>query len=99
MGFLNITQVSKIDAEWWNNGSSPDALRLVHTKRDTLLTVPSLNGSAPTYQYRSHSPKTGDYKPGYYHLSGPTLAEWQAQQDDAEASREAHEMYEFASGR
>jgi hypothetical protein len=99
MDFITLTTAGEIDAAWFNNGMADNALRLVHTKRDTLLTVPSLNGSAPTYQYSLHDLATGEWAPGYYHVAGPTLADWQAQQEHAEASREARDLYEFASGR
>jgi hypothetical protein len=96
---ITTDTAGEIDAAWFNNGMADNALRLVHTKRDTLLMVPHLNGSAPVYHYRSHNPDTGVHGPAYYHLSGPTLADWQAQQEHAEASREARDLYEFASGR
>ena len=96
---ITLDVAGEIDAAWFNNGMEPDALRLVHTKRDSLLTVPSLNGSAPTYQYRSHNPETGQYSPGYYHVTGPTLADWQALQEQRIASQEARELSAWAGGR
>jgi len=79
---ISIDTAGEIDANWFNNGMEPGGLRLVHTKRDTLLTVPSLNGSAPTYQYRSHNPVTGEACSAYYHVNGPALADWQRQQEN-----------------
>ena len=75
-----------IDLDWQNaDADAADMLpRLVSYKHATLLTIPSLNGSAPTYQYRSHDPETGAFAPAYYHTSGPTLAEWYAEQDAAD---------------
>jgi hypothetical protein len=96
---ITVDQAGEIDLAWFNSGSSPDALRLVHARHYSTLTVPSMNGAAPLYQYRSHNPDTGVHGPAFYHLSGPTLADWQAQQEHAEASREARDLYEFASGR
>ena len=73
----------EIDNAWMNaDADSADMLpRLVSYKQVTLLTIPRLNGSAPTYQYRSHDPITGEYAPAYYHSHGPTLAQWYAEQD------------------
>jgi hypothetical protein len=99
MDFISIDTAGEIDAAWLNNGMADGGLRLVHYIHTSELTVPSLNDSAPTYQFRWHDPATGVFGPGYYHLSGPTLAEWHAEQDAAEASRDAADLYAWASGR
>ena len=99
-----------IDIDWSDAGMQPDGLRIVGyriagNRSRTYLTVPG-NDSAPCYVERTHNPDTGEYAPAYYHQSGPTLAEWQRQQDEREfmaqwqeARREAIELYEWASGR
>ena len=75
-----------IDLDWQNaDADTADMLpRLVSYKSVTLLTIPRFHGSAPTYQYRSHDPETGAWHPAYYHSTGPTLAEWYAEQDYAD---------------
>jgi hypothetical protein len=80
---ITTDKAYEIDLDWQNaDADAADMLpRLVSHKNATLLTIPSLNGSAPAYQYRSHDPETGAYAPAYYHTAGPTLAEWYAEQD------------------
>lgn len=103
---ISIDMAGEIDAAWYNGGMGDDGLRVVTYKRCQMLTVPSLNGAAPTYQYRSHDPEHGEYAPGYYHVSGPTLAEWaQAKADEAEriqrwedARLEERELLAWAGG-
>ena len=102
MEFITIDTAGEIDTAWSNAGMPDDGLRIYGLRRSgnrtmTFLGVPSLNGSAPTYVLSNGR---------YLHVSGPTLADWQRQQDEAEfmsqwqeARREARELYEFASGR
>ncbi len=75
---ITTDKAYEIDLNWQNaDVDAADTLpRLVSHKNATLLTIPSLNGSAPTYQYRGHDPATGAYAPAYYHTAGPTLDEW-----------------------
>ena len=75
-------QAYEIDRQWSDTGAG---LRCVSHRRSgnravTMLTVPSNNG-APCYEYRLHDPITGEYAPAFYHVTGPTLAEWYAEQD------------------
>lgn len=77
----------------WQNATNGDMLpRLVTYRNDTRLTIPSLNGSAPTYQYRAHDPETGAYAPAYYHIAGPTLDEWNAMQDARDAAETERDL-------
>ena len=83
---ITTDRAYEIDLNWQNaDANTADTLpRLVDYRNVTLLTIPSLNGSAPTYQYRSHDPETGAFAPAYYHTAGPTLAQWYAEQDAAD---------------
>lgn len=101
---ISYQTASDIDRSWSDARWPSDGLRIVPLKDETLLTIPDTD-DAPTYRWRSHDPKTGEFAPAFYHVSGPTLADWQAQ-DEAEfmaqwqeARQEARELYEFASGR
>lgn len=99
---ISIDVAGEIDAQWLNDGMPHDGLRIYGLRRTgnrtmTFLGAPGQNGSAPCYVLSNGR---------YLHLSGPTLADWQRTQDEAEfmaqwqeARREARELYEFASGR
>jgi hypothetical protein len=92
---ISIDTAGDLDAAWSNAGMPHDGLRIYGLRRTgnrtmTFLGVPSLNGSAPTYVLSNGR---------YIHVTGPTLADWQAQQEQREASREARELYDWASGR
>jgi hypothetical protein len=92
---LTITQAGEIDAAWTNDGMPDNGLRIYGLRRSgnrtmTFLGVPSLNGSAPTYVLSNGQ---------YLHVTGPTLADWYAEQDAAETSRDAADLYAWASGR
>lgn len=92
---ITIEAVAEIDAMWTRAGMPGDGLRIYGLRRTgnrtmTFLGVPSLNGSAPAYVLSNGR---------YLHVSGPTLAGWQAQQEQRIASREAAELYAFSSGR
>lgn len=100
---ISIDTAGEIDAAWINAGMPHDGLRIVGyriagNRSRTYLAIPG-NDSAPCYEYFFHRQDTGEYAPAYYHVSGPTLAEWQVQREYAEASQEAAELYEWASGR
>ena len=97
--FVTIDTAGEIDAAWFNNGMADGGLRLAHYKHTSELTVPSLNGAAPLYLFKAHDPVTGEFRPGYYHISGPTLAEWQELQEQRIASQEARELSAWAGGR
>ena len=73
---ISIDTAGEIDAAWTNSGMPHDGLRIYGLRRSgnrtiTFLGSPGLNGSAPTYVLSNGK---------YLHLTGPTLAEWQAQQ-------------------
>ena len=92
---ITIDTAGEIDAEWVNAGMPEDGLRIYGLRRAgnrtmTFLGVPGTNGHNPTYVLSNGR---------YLHLSGPTLADWQRQQEAAEASREARELCAWASGR
>ena len=93
---ITTDKAYSIDLDWQNaDADAADMLpRLVDYKSVTLLTIPSLNGTAPTYQYRSHDPKSGAYAPAYYHTSGPTLEQWCAEQDAAKIEDEYRQRQE-----
>lgn len=92
---ITIDIAGEIDAAWTNSGMPDDGLRIYGLRRTgnksmTFLGVPGTNGHNPTYVLSNGR---------YLHLSGPTLADWQRQQEARSASREARELYEYASGR
>lgn len=99
---ITIDAAGEIDAAWMNAGMPDDGLRIYGLRRSgnkqhTFLGVPSLNGSAPTYILSNGR---------YLHASGPTVAEWQQTQNEAEfmaqwreARQEAADLYAWATGR
>ena len=100
---ISIDKAGEIDADWMNNGMPHDGLRIYGLRRSgnrtmTFLGAPGQpDGSAPTYVLSNGR---------YLHLSGPTLADWQRQRDEAEfmaqwqeARREACDLYAWATGR
>jgi hypothetical protein len=92
---ISIDMAGELDAQWVNSGMPHDGLRIYGLRRSgnrtvTFLGAPGQNGSAPTYVLSEGR---------YLHLSGPTLEDWQRQQEAAEASREARELSAWASGR
>jgi hypothetical protein len=107
---ISTHQAGRIDSAWVADGYPQDGLRIVGyrisgNRYRTILTLPG-DDEAPEYEYLPHDPTTGEAAPAYYHRSGPTLADWQRQQDEREfmaqwqeARREAIELYEWASGR
>ncbi len=107
---ISSTKAREMDIQWMKAGMPASGLRIVGyriagNRSRTFLTVPG-NDSAPCYEYFFHRQDTGEYAPAYYHVSGPTLAEWKErleqerlEQEQAEAAREAAELYEWASGR
>ena len=109
-GQLDTDTAYEIDIEWINSGRPDDGLRMVQyyvggKGYSEALCLPG-NDNAPCYERRTHNPDTGVFNVAYYHVAGPTLADWQRQQDEAEfmsqwqeARQEARELYEFASGR
>ena len=103
MDILSNAEASRIDTERMDSGMPDDGLRIVRyyisgNRSRSFLTAPG-DDNAPCYEYLTHNPETGDHSPAYYHRFGPTLADWQAQREATEASREARELYEWASGR
>ena len=77
---ITIDKAGEIDTAYINAAQPDNMLRIVNYRRVTMLEVP-MNTSAPAYQYHRHDPITGEYAPAYYHSTGPTLAEWYAEQD------------------
>ena len=100
---ISISTAEKIDAAWVHSGMPNYGMRIYGLRAPgngtrTFLGIPG-DDNAPCYEYLTHNPETGDHSPAYYHRFGPTLADWQAQREATEASREARELYEWASGR
>ena len=77
---LTVDTVGELDSAWMNAGQPENGLRMVPGKTMTVLTIPN-DESAPVYRYRSHDPKTGKFAQAWFHIAGPTLAEWYAEQD------------------
>ena len=76
---ITIDQAGDIDAAWCNNGMSDNGLRITGhrvsgNRTVTLLTVPG-NQDAPCYTLSNGR---------YIHVTGPTLADWYAEQDAAD---------------
>ena len=93
---ITYDAAQEIDRNWSDARFPSNGLRLVSDWVGgqgyvTTLRVPD-NDDAPTYRWRSHDPETGEFCPAFYHLSGPTLAQWeQAQRFKAiDASNAAH---------
>ncbi len=91
---ISIDTAGEIDAAWINAGMPHDGLRIVGYRVSgngtiSYLEVPG-RYDTPCYCYNNGR---------YLHVSGPTLADWQAQREYAEASREAADLYAWASGR
>lgn len=94
---ITTNKAYEIDLDWQNaDADAADMLpRLVDYRNATLLTIPSLNGSAPTYQYHRHDPATGEYAPAYYHIAGPTLEQWYAEQEYADDRETRRSLLQF----
>lgn len=86
-----------IDKAWIDAGKPSDGMRCVMYKTQTTMEVPN-SDDTPFYEWRTFD-QTGEYHPGFYHLSGPTLAEWQQQQEQRQASQDTRELSAWASGR
>lgn len=90
---ISTDRAYEIDNDWSNASDQDQMLRCVSYRTTgngsrSVLCVPG-NDNAPRYEYRPHDPETGEYAPGYYHQSGPTLDEWQQQaeyRDEAETT-------------
>ena len=86
---ITIDVAGEIDAQWTNNGMPHDGLRIYGLRRSgnrtmTFLGAPGLNGSAPTYVLSNGK---------YLHVTGPTLAQWQAEKDRLEKWCEDRQEY------
>ena len=86
---ITIDVAGEIDAQWTNNGMPHNGLRIYGLRRSgnrtmTFLGAPNLNGSAPTYVLSNGK---------YLHVTGPTLAEWQAEKDRLEKWCENRQEY------
>jgi hypothetical protein len=88
---ISIDKAGEIDCEWMNAGQPDNGLRIYGLRRSTYtvtyLAVPG-NDQAPCYIYG---------KSGYYHVAGPTLAEWQAQQASVQIALDNARRYEAQS--
>jgi hypothetical protein len=76
---ITLDVAGEIDAAWINAGMPCDGLRIVGNRINgnrtiTTLTVPG-NDRAPGYVYTVGK---------FLHVYGPTLADWQAEQDAAD---------------
>ena len=97
---ISIERASDVDLEWYNDGTDPDGgLRIVtyHTAGNgsrLVLCIPG-DGNAPRYEYKRHNPETGEYRPAYYHVSGPTLDEWLMQAEYADAAETTAGLLSF----
>ena len=90
---ITLDVAGEIDANWTNSGMPHDGLRIYGLRRSgnrtmTFLGAPGLNGSAPTYVLSNGK---------YLHLSGPTLAEWQAQERSVRIALDNAARYEAQS--
>lgn len=106
---ISSTKAREMDIQWMKAGMPTDGLRIVGyrtagNRYNSLLTVPG-NDNAPVYTLLTHDPETGKDAMAYYHVEGPTLADWQRmerermEQDMRNEYREASDLYEWASGR
>ena len=90
---ITIDTAGEIDRHWCNAGQPADGLRIYGLRRSTYtvtyLAVPG-NDKAPCYIYG---------KSGYYHVSGPTLADYQMAQQARQDGQDANDLHAWASGR
>ena len=102
---ISTDRAYNIDLEWsnvssaCNDGEDENMLRIVSYRTPgngtrSVLCLPG-NDSSPRYQYRSHSPETGEYHPAYYHVSGPTLDEWLMQAEYRDAAETTAGLLSF----
>jgi hypothetical protein len=87
---ITIDNAGDIDRQWTISGMPENGLRIYGLRRSgnrtiTFLGSPGLNGSAPTYVLSNGK---------YLHLTGPTLAEWQAQQRNVQIALDNAARYE-----
>lgn len=99
---ITYDEAQAIDRDWCDARWPSDGLRIVTNRvgghgNETFLMVPDTNYS-PLYQWRSHEPETGIFAPAFYHVAGPTLAEWGEHMEAIEYAREAAELRAWASG-
>ena len=85
---ISIDVAGEIDAAWTNSGMPDNGLRVYGHRTSgnrtvTLLTIPGKQ-DAPAYTLSNGR---------YIHVSGPTLAEWQAEQDRLEKWCEDKQEY------
>ena len=77
---ITLDAAGELDAAWVNAGMPHDGLRIYGLRRTgngthTFLGAPGTNGHNPTYILSNGR---------YLHVSGPTLADWQAERDAAD---------------
>ena len=102
MDIITLDVAGQLDTEWFNNGMQPNkGLRVVShyasgNRSVSILEVPG-DDSTPVYRRVNNH---------YEHVAGPTLADWQQAQDEAEfmaqwqeARQDAIDMHAWASGR
>lgn len=98
---ISTDHAYEIDNEWSNASDNGDMLRCVSYRTAgngsrSVLCIPH-NDNAPRYEYKRHDPETGEYAPGYYHQSGPTLDEWRNPDANAAQVEEYDEAFELAA--
>ena len=96
MDTITYQAASDIDRAWCDARWPSDGLRIVvdwvgGQGNVTHLRVPGMNYS-PLYQWREYT-ETGEFAPAFYHVSGPTLADWQAEMDRLEKWCEDKQAY------
>ena len=96
---ISTDRAYEIDNDWGNAGMPGDGLRIASYRTAgngsrSVLCIPG-NDNAPRYQDRSHDPEFGEYAPGYYHDSGPTLDEWMLQAEYADAAETTAGLLQF----
>ena len=86
---ITIDTAGDLDAAWTNSGMPDNGLRIYGLRRTgngqhTFLGVPGTNGTHPAYILSNGR---------YLHVSGPTLADWQAEMDRLEKWCEDKQAY------
>jgi hypothetical protein len=89
MDTITIDLAGEIDAQWTNSGMPDDGLRIyglrrTGNKQHTFLGVPGTNGHNPTYVLSNGR---------YLHVTGPTLADWQQEQEARQERQDAADLY------
>ena len=85
MDTITLKAAHALNVKWENDGMPHDGLRIVGyyvagNGMRSFLEVPG-NDNAPCYEYKCAGWGTMEY---YEHVAGPTLGQWQAEQDAAD---------------